>query len=135
MIMQRLRRYLLTSLTALGLLATPLAVSAPALALSAPAPQVASSVSDACKGIGLAGGGCKNSSQLNKVIKSIVNLLTIIVGVVAIIMIIISGMKFVTSGGDSQKTASAKTTLIYAIVGLIVVALAQVIVRFVLSKT
>jgi hypothetical protein len=49
-------------------------------------------------------------------------------------MIIVGGVKYVTSGGSSEKTTSAKDTILFAVVGLIVVALAQVIVRFVLHK-
>jgi hypothetical protein len=49
-------------------------------------------------------------------------------------MIILGGLKYITSGGDAQKVASAKSALIYAIVGLVIVALAQAIVRFVLGK-
>ena len=51
----------------------------------------------------------------------------IIVGVVAIIMIIVGGFRYITSGGDSSKVGSAKNTIIYAIIGLILVALAQII--------
>ncbi len=74
-------------------------------------------------------------SSLNNVIETIINLLSVIIGIIAVIMIIIGGAKFITAGGDSGKVSSAKTTVLYAIVGLIIVALAQVIVRFVLSQT
>ncbi len=49
-------------------------------------------------------------------------------------MIIVGGLKYITSGGDSGNITSAKNTILYAIVGLIVVALAQIIVRFVLQR-
>lgn len=68
-------------------------------------------------------------------IQSIVNLISAIIGIVAVIMIIIGGLRYVTSGGDSGKVSNAKNTIVYAIVGLIVVALAQVIVKFVISET
>jgi hypothetical protein len=58
-----------------------------------------------------------------------------VVGVIAVIMIIIGGLKYVTSGGDSSAVGSAKNTIIYALVGLVVVALAQALVKFVLAKT
>jgi hypothetical protein len=77
---------------------------------------------------------CGSESRLNRLITNIVNILSIIVGIVAVVMIIIGGFKYITSGGDSGSITSAKHTIIYAIVGLIIVALAQVIVRFVLSK-
>lgn len=73
------------------------------------------------------------TNSVGKLVSSIVGLLSTIVGIAAVIMIIISGFKYVTSGGDSGGIASAKTTLIYALVGLAIAALAQVLVRFVLN--
>ena len=67
-------------------------------------------------------------------ITSIINILSLIVGVIAVIFIIIGGLKYITSGGDSNNVTSAKNTILYAIVGLIIVALAQIVVRFVLSS-
>lgn len=64
---------------------------------------------------------------------TIVNVLSQIVGVLAVIMVIWAGFKYITSGGDSNKVASAKTTLIYALIGLVVVALAQIIVHFAIN--
>lgn len=58
-----------------------------------------------------------------------------IVGLIAVIMLIVGGLKYITSGGDSNKVSSAKNTIIYALIGLVIVALAQVIVHFVLQKT
>jgi hypothetical protein len=66
--------------------------------------------------------------------KKIVNLLSVIVGIVAVIMIIVGGFRYITSGGESSNVSGAKNTLIYAIVGLIIVALAQFIVHFVLDN-
>jgi len=54
--------------------------------------------------------------------------------VAAVIMIIVGGFRYITSGGDSTRVGGAKNTLIYAIVGLIIVALAQAIVHFVLNN-
>jgi hypothetical protein len=71
---------------------------------------------------------------LESIIASAVNILTVIVGIVAVVMIIIGGFKYITSGGDAGGVTSAKNTIIYAIVGLVVVALAQFIVRFVLNR-
>jgi hypothetical protein len=75
-----------------------------------------------------------SESRINGLIRDIVNILSVIVGIIAVIMIIVGGLKFITSGGDSNRVSSAKQTVIYAIIGLIIVALAQVIVRFVLNK-
>ena len=50
-------------------------------------------------------------------------------------MIMVGGFKYITSGGDSGNITGAKNTILYAVVGLVVVALAQIIVRFVLART
>lgn len=72
---------------------------------------------------------------LNEVITNVVNVLSLIVGIVAVVMIVVGGFRYITSGGDSGNVSGAKNTILYAIVGLIIVALAQFIVRFVLSKS
>jgi len=74
------------------------------------------------------------AGSLNDTIASVINLLSVLVGVAAVIMIIIGGFRYITSAGDSNKVTSAKNTIIYAIIGLIIVALAQLIVHFVLNK-
>jgi hypothetical protein len=72
---------------------------------------------------------------LNGLITNIVNIFSIIVGIVAVVMIIIGGFRYITSGGDSGNVTAAKNTILYAVIGLVIVALAQFIVRFVLSKS
>jgi hypothetical protein len=83
--------------------------------------------------------GCAPSTTagtgLSDLIKKIINIFSVIVGVIAVVMIIVGGLKYITSGGDSSNVSGAKNTIIYAIVGLIIVALAQFIVHFVLSNT
>jgi cytochrome bd-type quinol oxidase subunit 2 len=78
--------------------------------------------------------GNNPEGRVNSLVTNIVNIFSIIVGIVAVIMVIVGGFKFIISGGDSTKVTSARNTIIYAIVGLIVVALAQFIVKFVLVK-
>jgi hypothetical protein len=88
-----------------------------------------------CTGVTLTGGACNgDASQFTKVIKLVVQILSFIAGVAAVIMIVVGGLRYITSGGDSSKVAGAKQAILYAIVGLIVVALAQFIVRFVLTN-
>lgn len=92
-----------------------------------------------CESIG-SGADCADSSagggtQVDSVISTVITILTAIVGVLAVIMIVVSGYKYITSAGDSNKLTSAKNTLIYAIIGLVIVALAQTIARFVLSTS
>jgi hypothetical protein len=74
------------------------------------------------------------TTKINDIVHTIVNLLSALVGIVAVIMIIIGGFRYITSGGNDASVTSAKNTILYAIIGLVVVALAQLIVRFTLSK-
>lgn len=55
-------------------------------------------------------------------------------GICSIILIIVSAIMYVTSGGDSGKIKSARDTLIYAIVGLVIVGVSQGVVIFILNR-
>jgi len=79
-------------------------------------------------------GGRQPQNKLNSLIETIVNVITVIVGIVAVIMIIYGGFRYITSGGETAGVAAAKNTIIYAIVGLIIVAMAQIIVKFIIGK-
>lgn len=101
----------------------------------------AQSKADICQGIGLTAGtnsnDCKDPSgspDVNSTIRTVINLLSLVVGVVAVIMVIVGGLKYILSSGDSNSINSAKNTVLFALVGLAIVALAQVIVRFVVNR-
>jgi hypothetical protein len=108
------------------------------VALVPAAPALAQdSKSQICAGLDAAGGasGCRASgTSIQKAITVAINILSLIGGIAAVIMIIVAGLKYITSGGDSSQVSSAKNTLIYAVVGIIVIAIAQALVRFVLVK-
>jgi len=133
---KNLRTTIVSLFATAALLLVPLAV--PALAAADTTPDIQNSL---CGGSGLtvnSGGNCQTTSngtqQVNHFIGTIVNVFTGIVGVVAVIMIVVGGFQYITSGGDSSKISTAKNTIIYAIIGLIFVALAQIFVQFVLNK-
>lgn len=71
---------------------------------------------------------------LATLIKNIVNILLFVVGVASVIIIIIGGLRYVTSAGDSSQISGAKNTILYAVVGLVVATMAFAIVNFVTSK-
>lgn len=77
--------------------------------------------------------GDEATDKVNSTVTLVINIFSWIVGVVSVIMIIWGGFKYITSGGDSSNVTAAKNTILYAIVGLIIVALAQIIVKFVLG--
>ena len=74
------------------------------------------------------------TTKINNIVHTVVNLLSAVVGIVAVIMIIVGGFRYITSGGNDTSVTAAKNTILYAIIGLVVVAMAQIIVRFTLSK-
>lgn len=65
------------------------------------------------------------------VFKQITNTILYIVGIIAVIMLIIGGIKYLISGGDSKKVTDAKNTVLYAIIGIVISVLAFSIVNFV----
>lgn len=70
----------------------------------------------------------------NGVVRKIVKILSLIIGFAAVVMIIVGGMQYMLSNGDSNKIAGAKNTIIYALVGLLVAGLAQTLVIFVINR-
>jgi heme/copper-type cytochrome/quinol oxidase subunit 2 len=82
-------------------------------------------------------GNCDTSAEQagNDLLTTVINVISVIVGVIAVIMIIFAGFRYITSGGKQESVSGAKNTILYAIIGLVIVALAQLIVHFVLAKT
>jgi hypothetical protein len=83
-------------------------------------------------------GGCATAdaggNNIEALMVKIIQIFSVIVGFIAVIMIIVGGVKYITSGGDSGNISGAKNTIIYAIIGLIIVAVAQLVVHFVLKN-
>jgi glucose uptake protein GlcU len=76
--------------------------------------------------------GSATSLQAN--IRNITNTLMLVVGVISVIMIIIGGIRYTLSGGDENGVKSAKDTILYAVIGLVVSLLAYAIVNFVINR-
>lgn len=66
-------------------------------------------------------------------ITRVVNILLWAIGVISVIMIIIGGIRYATSNGDSNNAKSAMNTIMYAVVGLVIAIFAYAIVNFVLK--
>ena len=71
---------------------------------------------------------------LDVTVKNIINGVLYVVGVLAVVMVIIGGVKYTTSGGDQAAVTSAKNTILYGIVGLVIAILAYAIVNFVVGQ-
>ncbi len=130
----KIKRIMFTLAASLGLL----------LPAAVPAIVSAQAINDQiCNGAQLNpnANGCSSNDitsagdNVGTVITNGINLFSLIVGIIAVIMIIIGGVKYITSGGDAGNVTGAKNTILYALIGLVIVALAQTIVYFVLNKT
>jgi len=92
----------------------------------------------ACNGVGLGANGCGsdagNSAKINTLLKNVIDLLSIIIGIAAVLIIIIQGFRFIVSGGDPSAISNARNAILYAVIGLIIAALAQLIVHYVIAK-
>jgi len=75
-----------------------------------------------------------DGNSLFGILKNIINLLLVVIGIIAVIMIIIGGFRYTTSAGDAGQTKSARDTIVYAVVGLVIAIMAYGIVNFVLSR-
>jgi Type IV secretion system pilin len=134
---QKIKKLLVITVASLSLLAPGLLTPVLSGAASADIKT------DLCNGAQNASGdssaaGCSSNANasggLEGLARTVTEWFSIIVGAISVIMIIYGGFRYITSGGDSGRVGNAKNTLIYAIVGLVIVALAQLIVNFVLTQ-
>ncbi|PSO43827.1 hypothetical protein BRC21_02340 [Candidatus Saccharibacteria bacterium SW_7_54_9] len=68
------------------------------------------------------------------VFETVANILLLVTGAVAVIMLIIGGFRYVVSGGDSNAVQGAKDTILYAIIGIVVAFLAFAAINFVTEQ-
>lgn len=104
---------------------------------NAASPSPVTANNQACNGLTQLGGVDCNSKTgqavVGNIAQTVVSILAKIVGVVSVIMIIFAGFRYVTAGGDSNSINSARNTLIYAIVGLAIAIISQLIASDVLN--
>lgn len=76
-----------------------------------------------------------NIGCIGLMINSVIHAGMALIGVTTVILIIYSGIKFITSGGDAKQLESARKTLTYAIIGLVIVVSAFMIVNLIATIT
>ena len=76
--------------------------------------------------------GCEKDSTAPSVVEGIINGIITVVGIVAVVVIVVGGQRFIVSQGDPGKITAARGMIIYGVVGLIVALLAFAVVNFVL---
>ena len=124
------------------LLASIAVVAAGAFAIAKPAsavmycPDGTPSTNNDLSGCGEDHGGSKDAENTNLMgtLNTIINIAIGVIGFLAVVMIIIGGVQYTTSAGDTAKVTKAKNTIMYGIIGLVVALLAYAIVNFVLSS-
>lgn len=78
---------------------------------------------------------CQNQDQdLMKYVKNIINTMLYVLGALSVLMIIFGGITYTISAGDAKKVETAKNTIMYAIIGIVVAVLAYAIVNFVIGS-
>lgn len=70
----------------------------------------------------------------NGIIKKAADILAVLSGVAAVIIITISGIRFALAEGDPNKVREARNSIVYALVGLFVIVIARNIIAFVVSR-
>ncbi len=121
-----------------SLLLVPLLVAG--IAFAAPAAVHAQGCDDVTSGID-GGANCAKPSGAaeelfgdNSIFQTVTNILLFLIGAISVIMLIIGGIRYVVSGGDQNAITSAKNTILYAIIGIVVAFLAFAAVRFVTEQ-
>lgn len=122
---------------------TPIAIAQEAVPVSPTGPTIGDKV---CQGLLSTETGQKLDSatvascsengeqSFSGLTRRIIDIFSIVVGSVSVIMIIIGGFRYIISGGDSSGVTAAKNTILYAIVGLVIVLFSQIIIRFIISN-
>ena len=93
-------------------------------------------------GVATEGGGGGSSSicgaakqdDAPKIVTNVINAILFVLGIGAVVMIVIGGIRYTTSNGDASAVKGAKDTVLYAVVGLVVAMMAFLIVNFVIDR-
>jgi hypothetical protein len=124
-----MKKTILNILALLIIAVVPVAVTAIGVAQS----PIEQGVNATCSGSSCPTTG-NASGKVNTLVENVINIFSWVIGVISVLVIIYGGFKYITSAGDAGKVTSAKNTILYALVGLVIAALAQIIVLFVLGS-
>lgn len=78
--------------------------------------------------------GATSQDTVGGLTQNVITTLFVILGSIAVIMIVIGGIRYTTSNGDASQTKAAKDTILYAVIGLVVAIMAYAIVSFTLTQ-
>lgn len=80
------------------------------------------------------GGKTGSGATVTETLQAVINILLFIAGIAAVLVIVVSGFRFVTSNGDAGAVSKAKNSIIYATIGLAITVMAYAIVNFILEN-
>lgn len=93
---------------------------------------------EVCAGVALQPSGVCNPNtaggKLRHTVRIVIDVISVIAGIISVIFVILAGFRFVTSGGEANAVASARSAAVYALVGLVVVAVSQILVKYVMFR-
>lgn len=116
-----------------GLLLVPALVLGLSFVL-APQAVAQDDVSGGISGGAEAARGDDQGDSLTEIFRTVVNIMLFLIGAVAVIMLVIGGIRYVVSGGNQDQVTGAKNTIMYAIIGIVVAFLAYAAVSFVTTN-
>lgn len=85
-------------------------------------------------GLKQSGGSAADKNALNGPIQDVINILLYVAGIAAVIVIVVGGIRYITSDGDANQANQAKKAIIYAIVGLVAAVFSYAIANFILDQ-
>lgn len=91
-------------------------------------------LSGACQGSTSTVCTASKTDNISTTINTVINVLLFIVGIVSVIMIIVGGIMYAVSAGDAARISKAKSTIMYAVAGLIIAFIAYAIVNWVVDR-
>lgn len=102
----------------------------------APVPSFAAGCggSSQAKGLRAVSGGHCSDTALSGKVEDIISTLFYVVGAIAVIILIMGGIRYITSTGDAKRVQAAKDTILYAVIGIIVAILARAIVGYTVGQ-
>ncbi len=79
-------------------------------------------------------GSTIDTTSVSLAIRNIIGILLYVAGIISVIVIVVSGFRYVTSNGDAAAASRAKNGIVYALIGLVITVMAYAIVNFILSN-
>ncbi len=129
-----MKKIILSFMTLFAIMAVGASVAPAANARDCAGADKDTTACQALKGANKTTDDADKKKTVDGALKSVVNVLLFVIGGVSVIMIVVGGLRYVISNGESSAVSSAKNTILYAVVGLVIALFAYAIVNFVIKN-